>query len=145
MSLHWSLRGRCDPSNADWFSRTSHVLDDYNEAALALCEYCPVLAQCRAKLLAYAPGERAMLIGGGLVFDGAGDVIDPPHRELKPDPPAPSPLVQRQCQWCEMWFAGRKWQRYCKVVCRDAYHNSRRSRRPYYDGRRDRYQVGAWT
>lgn len=71
----WRQNANCGPAVADWFwlvggsnGRGNHTprLTGDNKAALALCDHCPVLAQCLADELAH-PTPYAH-IGAGRVW-----------------------------------------------------------------------------
>jgi len=65
----WRQSANCGPDVADWFWFTEHGgrggrrLSANNRAALALCDTCPVLAQCLADELEH-PTPYAHIAGG---------------------------------------------------------------------------------
>jgi len=70
----WRQQSACSPATADWFwlvggsnGRGHHTprLTADNKAALALCDHCPVLAQCLADELKH-PTPYAHIAAGRL-------------------------------------------------------------------------------
>jgi len=68
----WRQSANCGPTVAEWFwitghhvGRNGHVLSADNRRALALCDTCPVLAQCLADEVAN-PTPYAHIAAGRL-------------------------------------------------------------------------------